>query len=43
MKTFKNAPKMFKYDMIDTEKSHIGSDYIAHTDSKKYTITVEQL
>ena len=32
---------MFKNDMIDTSTTHIVSDYIAHTDPKEYTITVE--
>ena len=30
-------------DVTDIEKSQIGSDYISHTDPKKYTITVETL
>ena len=38
--TFKNTPQMFKYDMIDTSTTHTGSDYIAHTDPKRDTITV---
>ena len=38
--TFKNTPKMFKMDMIDTSKTHIGSDYISNTDPKKDTIAV---
>ena len=29
--------------MIDTAKIHIGTYYIAQTDPKKYTITVEPL
>ena len=33
--TFKNSPKIFKIDVTDTSKSHIGSDYISHTDPKK--------
>ena len=41
--TLKNSSKMFKMDVTDTEKSHIGSDYIAHTDPKIYIITVEPL
>ena len=41
--TFKNTPKMFKMDMIDTAKTRIGSDCIAHTDPQKDTITVEPL
>ena len=32
---------MFKKDMTDTSTTHIGSDYIDHTDPKKDTITVE--
>ena len=30
--TFKNTPQNFKKDMIDTSTTHIGSDYIDHTD-----------
>ena len=41
--TFMNTSKMFKMDMTDTSKTHIGSDYIDHTDPQKYTITVEPL
>ena len=41
MKTFKNTPQNFKKDMIDTSTTHIGSDYIDHTEPKKDTITVE--
>ena len=41
--TFKNSPKMFKMDVTDTEKAHIGSDYIAHTDPQKDKIKVEPL
>ena len=41
MTTFKNTPKMFKMDMTDTATTHIGSDYTAKIDPKKYTITVE--
>ena len=33
--TFKNTPKIFKMDMTDTAKTHIGSDYISHIDPKK--------
>ena len=39
--TFKNTPQMFKKYMTETSTTHIGSDYIAHTYPKKYTITVE--
>ena len=39
--TFKNTPQMFKKGMKDTSTTHIGSDYIAHTNPKIYTITVE--
>ena len=35
VKTFKNTPKMFKMDTTDTSKTHIGTDYIVSTDSKK--------
>ena len=38
--TFKNTPKMFEMDTTDTSKKHIVSDYIAHTEPKKYTITM---
>ena len=41
--TFNNTPKMFKMDTADTSKTHIGSYYIAHTESKKDTIAVEPL
>ena len=30
-------------DMADTATTHIGSDYIANIDPKKYTIKVEPL
>ena len=30
-------------DITDTSKTHIGLDYIAHTDPKKDTIIVETL
>ena len=32
---------MFKRDTTDTSTTHIGKDFIAHIDHKKYTITVE--
>ena len=38
--TFKNTTQMFKNDMIDTSKTHIGSDYISYTEPKKDTIKV---
>ena len=38
--TFKNTHQIFKKYMTDTSTTHIGSDYIDHTDPKKYTITV---
>ena len=41
--TFKNSPKMFEMDVTVTENSHIVSEYISHTDSKKDTITVQLL
>ena len=34
---------MFKVDVTDTEKAHIGSYYISYTDPKEDTITVEPL
>ena len=34
---------MFKIDMTDIAKAHIGSDCIAHTDLQKGTIKVEPL
>ena len=34
---------MFKMDVTDTFKTHIGTDYIAYKDPQKYTITVEPL
>ena len=40
VKKFNNSPKIY---VTDTAKVHIGSYYIDHTDSKKYTITVEPL
>ena len=43
MTTSKNTPKMFKIDMKNTAKTHIGSDYISHIDPQEYTITVEPL
>ena len=36
-----NTPQLFKKDMTYTSTTHIGSYYIDHTNSKKYTITVE--
>ena len=39
--TFKNTPQMFKKDMKNTSTTHIESEYIAKTDPKKGTITVE--
>ena len=41
MTTFKNKPQMFKKYMTYTSTTHIGSDYIYHTDPKKDTITLE--
>ena len=41
--TFQNTPQMFKNDMTDTSTTHIGSDCIVRTDSKKDTITVEPI
>ena len=43
MTTFNNTPKMFKMDMTDTSKTHIGSYQIAHTDPPKNTFTVDSL
>ena len=43
MITFKNTPQMFKNYMLDISTTHIGSNYIAKTDPKKDTITVEPL
>ena len=43
MTTFNNTLKMFKIDTTDTLKTHIGTDYIAHTEPKKDTIIVEPL
>ena len=34
---------MFKMDVTDTSKAHIGLDCIYHADPQKYTIAVEPL
>ena len=41
--TFKNTPNMYKMNTIDTLRTYIGTYYIARTDPKKYTTTVEPL
>ena len=41
--TFKTAPNMFKMGVTEKVTTHIGTDYLAHIDPRKDTITVEPL
>ena len=40
---FKNAPNMFKVDVAERVKTHMGKEYLARREPKKYTITVEPI
>ena len=41
--TFKNTPKIFIMDKMYISKTHIGTHYLAFTDTPKDTITVESI